>query len=134
VENEGYRPESLIDTSQAVLGILDESVGKWDKILEGEGEDNGVANCPLCIQFTIQHYARGAQRQYSCKYCPVKIKTGRQWCGGTPYKDWVLHQENKHGVMQTPYDKVGECCIPFVQAERDFLHDLAVEIRKLQAP
>jgi hypothetical protein len=63
---------------------LDGSIKKWEKILAGKIADKGDENCPLCkifCKFDVNY-------SYKCDGCPVKDKTGRNLCCGTPYDDW----------------------------------------------
>ena len=70
---------TLAETDAALEG----SIRKWEKIIDGTGEDKGVENCPLCELF----YYQGKR----CNGCPVMIATGHQYCGRSPYSDWLRH-------------------------------------------
>lgn len=60
------------------LKALKGSIRKWQKIVDGTGEDRGPDNCPLCQQFF----------EKNCVGCPVRMATGKPRCGSTPYDDW----------------------------------------------
>jgi len=67
-------------TKQALEG----SIAKWEAIVAGTGEDQGVCNCPLCRLFFGK----------DCVGCPVMERTGRWCCRGSPYDAWsTLHDE-----------------------------------------
>lgn len=63
------------ETHQALQG----SITKWEGITDGTEADRGTENCPLCALF---YFSKG------CDGCPVKQKTGRSFCDGSPYEDW----------------------------------------------
>lgn len=66
------------------LKALKGSIKKWELIVAGKGADDGVANCPLCVEFLS---GRG-----SCDECPVG-----EGCCGTPYDAWSeVHYARKH--------------------------------------
>lgn len=57
------------------LEALHGSIAKWEAIVAGTGKDHGCENCPLCILFD----------EPDCGDCPVKQRTGRPFCEGSPY-------------------------------------------------
>lgn len=63
-----------VKIKEAVHGGIE----KWDRIIDGTGEDTGCANCPLCHEFN------------SCKECLFNCG------GGTSYKKWIRHQRTRH--------------------------------------
>jgi len=65
------------DTRMALEGSID----KWQKIVDGTGEDLGVDNCPLCQMFKTQE-------EDSCEGCPVMEMTGEPNCRLSPYVSW----------------------------------------------
>ena len=65
--------------NRRTLFALRGSIRKWQGIVAGTEVDKGAANCPLCLLFN---------RQGGCGKCPVKEKTGRNWCDGTPFNEW----------------------------------------------
>ena len=68
-------------TRTALLG----SIEKWQKIVDGTGEDKGSDNCPLCQEFRYR---------YRCHGCPVFSQTGQIGCRGTPYDDYESAEDN----------------------------------------
>jgi hypothetical protein len=80
------------------LKALKGSIRKWQRIVDGSGEDDGCDNCPLCDRF---NYAP----PYSCtrddggECCPVFVATGEPYCSNSPYPDWALAT----GEVKDPY-------------------------------
>lgn len=65
---------------------LEGSIEKWRNIAEGTGYDHGPDNCPLCQAFQ-------GKPDVGCKGCPVRDKTGQNYCRDTPYDAWfALHK------------------------------------------
>lgn len=60
------------------LGALRGSIEKWRRIVVGTDEDRGASNCPLCHEFLAK----------SCRGCPVRERTGKMFCWGTPYGEY----------------------------------------------
>ena len=91
------------------------SIEKWEKVASGEGEDQGPANCPLCIAFPASN----------CAGCPVAEKACTEGCGGTPYMMWLLHADLDHSQEDVRRVEAG-ClvCVHLAQAELDFLKSL----------
>ena len=58
------------------------SIGKWVKIVNGTGEDEGAANCPCC-QIWLGD-------DESCEGCPIKKFTGQPRCHDTPYISYTV--------------------------------------------
>jgi hypothetical protein len=66
------------------LAALKGSIAKWEGIVAGTAADQGERNCPLCQQFPSP----------TCNGCPVKERTGRSNCSGTPYHgEWMRLSE-----------------------------------------
>lgn len=61
------------------LEALKGSITKWELVLAGKENGNCRSNCPLCTKF----YRDG------CQGCPVFKSTGREYCSGSPYKDYI---------------------------------------------
>lgn len=60
------------------------SIRKWEDVIENlkhgdEEEEDGTDNCALCETY---------KKDYCSDMCPVKTKTGKNVCDGTPYEDW----------------------------------------------
>ena len=82
---------------ERTLKALHGSVRKWIKIYEGKEMDCGIHNCPLCAEFY----------ENWCAGCPVKDKTRRIQCAGSPYRSFVRaerkylsHAMNEHLVQE----------------------------------
>ena len=71
------------------LKIMESSVRKWQRIIDGKGTDGGVLDCPPCRIFYM----------LVCTGCPIAEHTGKRFCKGTPYVDWYWHQNDVHGKM-----------------------------------
>jgi len=71
------------------LKIMQASVRKWQRIIDGKGTDGGVLDCPPCRIFYM----------LVCTGCPIAAYTGKRFCKGTPYVDWYWHQNDVHGKM-----------------------------------
>jgi len=63
---------------------IEGSIAKWRKIVAGEERDRGINDCPLCEMYDV-----------NCSECPIGVKTGAKYCEGTPYIQWLEHQEVK---------------------------------------
>ena len=112
-------------TKKALLG----SIKKWEAIVAGTGEDDGENNCPLCELF---HPHMGLYEGYdrreraACGGCPVREKTKKPYCRGTPYIEWsnadAFTPLNGYfsPEKRTEYTKLA-------QAELDFLRSLLPE-------
>lgn len=97
---------------EATLTALRGSIKKWEEIVAGTGADFGMDNCALCQMF--------ADDDDICAKCPVKEKTGKPGCGGTPYNAWS--QATVFGGRVTD-----ERTKALAQAELDFLRSLLPE-------
>ena len=67
-----------MDMDKRTLTALQQSIEKWEAIVNGFGNDNGRDNYALCQEF----HAKG------CMECPVYKKTRNPFCRGTPYAKW----------------------------------------------
>lgn len=66
----------------ATLIALQGSIEKWEALVaDPDKEEKGVNDCPLCAFFY--------QRYYCHDECPVKARTGQDFCKGSPYSDWI---------------------------------------------
>jgi hypothetical protein len=72
-----------------LIRIMEASVRKWNRIIEGKGSDGGVLDCPPCRIFYI----------LVCVGCPIAKYSGKKFCKQTPYGPWYHHQMNQHGHM-----------------------------------
>jgi len=69
------------------LTALQGSIQKWQNIVDGTGKDEGPENCPLCQLFYTP------QTLYDCEGCPVREKTGKRYCEGSPYQAWSDNED-----------------------------------------
>lgn len=67
--------------NKRTLKALRGSIKKWRDIADGTGIDRGGNNCPLCKLF--------AGTDDYCSGCPVRAKTKKTDCVGTPYWKWL---------------------------------------------
>jgi hypothetical protein len=54
---------------------LEVSIKKWQDIVDGKAACQGAEDCALCKTY---------QKDDGCDCCPVKAKTGLDYCWGTP--------------------------------------------------
>lgn len=66
---------------------LDISIEKWMQIVDRLNkellvhQEGGGATCGLCMLYCFDFR--------NCSMCPVKIKTGKAGCVGSPYENWI---------------------------------------------
>ena len=60
---------------------------KWANIVIGKAYDSGTHGCALCELFV--------NRTGTCTGCPVKAKTKKNYCRGTPYDRWLRAQKEE---------------------------------------
>jgi len=100
------------------LTALEASIAHWDRLANGADEDTGSESCALCDTF------RHASVRWPCTGCPVKEKTGRAYCTGSPYvevKDWLEKTSNNRYKHLSPEFHA------LAAKERDFLKSLLPE-------
>lgn len=89
--------EQTLQTLQA----LKDSIVKWEKIAELPTLPlfmPGDSQCPLC---RIHIFAMATTHDEECRQCPVYLKTGRRYCGSTPYANaCAAFQENDQEAFQ----------------------------------
>ena len=111
-------------TEKALMG----SIGKWRRIEDGKGKDDGMKNCPLCAAF----YDR---EKDSCGKCPVRKAVAAECCEATPYqsfKDGERYGAFHWNALSRKYvvqDRFGtevqsSVAIRLARAERMFLEGL----------
>ena len=61
------------------LKALNGSIAKCGGVRAGGIRDLGNENCPLCHLFL----------EACCDGCPVSQRTGKPYCAGSPYLEWV---------------------------------------------
>ena len=110
--------EMTPETRKALKG----SIKKWEKIVKStKAVDKGKKNCPLCSLF-FQRYCGG---------CPVKESMGEEYCVGTPYATWCMHQEEYH-MAYIDLSRHPNCpdCLRLAKAELEFLKGLLPKKRE----
>ena len=94
---------------------LEGSIAKWQAIVDGTGENQGPQNCPLCWMF----------RDDECRGCPVRERSGRHYCYGTPYTSF---EDLDIAALECQDDDVRKALLVqrgvAAQAELDFLKSL----------
>ncbi len=97
--------------------VLEESIEKWQIVVNQNGTDNDRLGCALCDKYH--------EGESSCNNCPVKKKTGRALCYDTPYKEWHGHRVEVHGNIYVD----GGCstCKELAMKELEFLKSLRPE-------
>lgn len=100
------------------LAALKDKVEKWDRVVKSPDElDKGEDSCSLYLVHP------------DCEGCPVKLKTGKDRCNGTPHDFWKEHQAFKHarllGSPWLPHREPG-CvdCLKIASLMRAYLSDL----------
>lgn len=94
------------------LKIMRASVAKWNRIINGNGSDGGVLDCPPCRIFYM----------LVCIGCPISSYTGKKFCKGTPYGRWYWHQNNEHGkIVKKVYCPE---CLKLATDMRDFMIEI----------
>lgn len=68
---------------------LQQSIQKWQDIVDGVGHDAGAENCALC----------GVYLQNSCNGCPIHTQYG-VGCGKTPYGSWYAYHTHVLGEVE----------------------------------
>ena len=103
--------------------LLEESIEKWEKIVNHEGRDDGSENCSLCNEYNNEE----TDQDYVCEGCPVSIKVDETGCLKTPWEEWFDHQRSVHNYEHIPDEgfKV-ECniCKELANKELEFLKSL----------
>ena len=96
---------------------LNESIKKWEAIVNGTGEDNGIENCALC-----QKYHANA-----CDGCPVYEYTGFRGCKGSPHEEWGVHMAYEHrGSNKVLCDE----CLRLAKKELAFLKEVLKDYKE----
>lgn len=90
------------------LKALKGSIRKWERIVQGTGQDDGSGNCPLCRLFIHE----------DCKGCPVSRASGQSSCLKTPYMEWNGLFAGRNGMATSIKKKHA------AQRELDFLKSL----------
>ena len=99
------------------LKIMEASVNKWNRIIEGKRSDGGVIDCPPCRIFYM----------LICTGCPIAEYTGKKFCKGSPYGRWYWHQVNEHDKIK----KKIYCptCLKLATEMRDFMVEIVAHLK-----
>ncbi len=73
-------------TEQALIA-LHASIKHWKDVVAGSSTCIGPYDCALCGLFNTVHKHIDAPQSQRCNGCPVKDKTGKDFCLGSPYPD-----------------------------------------------
>ncbi len=103
------------------IKIMEASVAKWQRIIDGKSTDGGVLDCPPCRIFYV----------LICFGCPIADYTGKKFCKGSPYGAWYWHQIEAHGYMR----KKIYCpeCNQIATDMRDFMIEIVEHLKKKDA-
>jgi hypothetical protein len=103
------------------ISIMEASVRKWKRIIEENGSDGGVFDCPPCRIFYF----------FLCVGCPIADHTGYKFCKGSPYGRWYWHQLNEHDKIR----KKVYCpeCLKLAQEMHDFMVEIVESLKSKKA-
>lgn len=95
-------------TEQA-LTALRASIEHWDRMASGKrnrGEDVGPGDCALCKAFNSRYNSDlGVDTAGPCAGCPVRDRTGKDFCADTPYPAIEEFTEGDGAAQySSPYD------------------------------
>lgn len=97
------------------LEALQESIEKWEEILNNGGVDDGRHDCSLCKLFWEDN---------DCQDCPINDKTKKNYCEGSPYPHWHKHQKTKHKATIGKRPIHCPHCKELAEKELEFLKSL----------
>jgi len=99
------------------IKIMEASVRKWDRIIDGKGADGGVYDCPPCRIFYV----------LVCFGCPIAQYTGKKFCKGSPYPAWYWHHNDVHGKIRRKI----YCpeCLRMATEMRDFMIEIVEHMK-----
>jgi hypothetical protein len=103
------------------IRIMEASVRKWNRIIDGQGTDGGVLDCPPCRIYYM----------LVCNGCPIADYTGKKFCKHSPYGPWYRHQMEAHGKLL----KKVYCpeCVKLAIDMRDFMIEIFEHLKSRQA-
>lgn len=107
-----------------IARALDSSIDHWKRMRDGKRRktcslrsfiDDGLEwpcapDCALCRNFSLKNN--------SCNGCPIKEKTGKDDCDGTPYMD-ALNAYIRHGVDSEQFKAASQKMINFLESLRE---------------
>lgn len=104
------------------VSIMEASVKKWQRIIDGKGSDGGVLDCPPCRIFYM----------LVCIGCPIAEYTGKKFCKGSPYIPWYRHQLEAHDklVRKVYCDE----CLSLAREMQNFMMEIRDHLAAREAP
>jgi hypothetical protein len=103
------------------ISIMEASVRKWQRIIDGKGSDSGVLDCPPCRIFYM----------LVCVGCPIAGYSGKKFCQQTPYIAWYHHQINEHGYIRRKI--YCEECVRLATDMRDYMSEIVEHLKSKKA-
>jgi len=103
------------------IKIMEAAVRKWNRILDDNGRDGGVLDCPPCRIFYV----------LVCTGCPIATYSGHKFCKRTPYGPWFHHQTDEHGYLTRKI----YCpeCRRLATAMRDYMQEIVDHLKAQQS-
>lgn len=100
------------------IRIMEASVVKWERIIDGKKSDGGILDCPPCRIFY----------PLVCFGCPIAQYTGKKFCKGTPYGPWYWHHIEVHDrMLRKVYCPE---CLRLAESMRDFMEEIVRHLRQ----
>lgn len=84
------------------LEALQGSIAKWEGIVAGTVEDEGVDNCPLCQRF---HTCFRNIPGECCEGCPVDEASNNRGCVFTPYDEYSVEPTKENAEAELAFLK-----------------------------
>ncbi len=103
------------------ISIMEASVRKWQRIIDGKGGDGGVLDCPPCRIFYM----------VVCFGCPIASYSGKKFCRETPYIPWYHHQVNDHGFMRRKV--YCDECVTLATDMRNYMSEIVEHLKAEKA-
>lgn len=92
------KKDNKVEITQEAMNALDNSIIKWNKIINGKDKDSGDENCACC------QYAKN-----KCGECPICIVLGVSGCEFKEYNDWSKHIIKFHKSFLYKGVMCGQC-------------------------
>lgn len=74
------------------LEALKGSIAHWERVVADPKKTRvGASECPLCEMFNL--FTQTAKT--ACAGCPVRAKSKRAWCRGTPFIEFTAVPPNR---------------------------------------
>lgn len=110
------------------IQLLKLTVKKWHGVAFEGAHERGAEDCSLCETYRKAQFIPGAY--WTCGDCPIRAKTERDGCRGTPYDDWLIHLKEEHRALNEGRQVLCPICKQLAVAELLFLEDLLKEEEK----